>query len=111
MKRKARFLATREGYCLALVKIRRTGNHSQIAIRELWWLPGLFFCWQQVLAASGEPLLRLILKGYGWLDLTLAMGELTTAVWNYGMVWIRVQLDVTGIVVRSLWWALSPRLL
>lgn len=111
MKRKVRFLSTREGYCLALVKIRRTGNCSQVSIRELWWLTGLVFCWQQVMLAGREPLLGLMLKGYGWFELALAVGELAAAAWAYGVVYVSVQWDVVGIVGRSLWWALSPRLL
>lgn len=106
-----RLLATRKGYCLALVTIRRSGNNSQVSIQELWWLTGLVFYWQQMMMAGREPLLRLILKSYAWFDMALALRELAAVVWTYEIACASVKLEVVGIVMRSLWWALSPRLL
>ncbi len=96
---------TREGYCLTVVKISQTGNHSRVTIIwKLWWLTRLVFWWQWVV----NGLWRLVTQGLLWLDLTLAVVELGRALILCGLARLSFQAELVGIMARSWGWALRP---
>lgn len=109
--RRKKLEATREGYCLALVTIRREGNETRLTVRELWWLTGLVFVGQVVVEAAGRLALRVILRHYGVWALGVAVSELIGAGWKLAAAWVGVQATVAGILLRSVGWALVPRMI
>lgn len=97
--------STQQAYCLALVKVTKTGRRESVAFYGL--IPVTWLVW--ILMQHQQALGRLLEKTIAAVDTMLALAQFISVLAQFIGVYTGLWLSIITIVTVSIVWAITPR--